>query len=83
MRIFLSTGKRRREHGSAVAVVLALVAIMLIYMGANLVALRSLDRELKLLEKKQLQRLRQAAPSRAASGKGSTLPAAQNEQHHD
>ncbi|HWF19221.1 MAG TPA: hypothetical protein VG754_08135 [Verrucomicrobiae bacterium] len=58
-----SFGGRRRLSGSAVAVMLALVGMMLVFVAANTVAIRSLQRELKLIEKKQVQRLQTASPA--------------------
>jgi hypothetical protein len=52
----------RRQSGSAVIVVMALLAIILIYVAANLRTLTSLGRELKLLERQQIRRLQTAAP---------------------
>lgn len=49
------------QSGSAVIVLLALLGIMLTFVAVNTVAIRSLQRELKLIEKKQVQRL-QSAP---------------------
>jgi hypothetical protein len=54
------TSPRRREAGSAVIVVLALLAIMLVYVAGNLRTLNSLGRELKLLELQQTRRLQTA-----------------------
>jgi len=48
---------RRRQQGMAVIVVMALVAILLIYLAGNLRTLYSLSRELKLLDQKQTRRL--------------------------
>jgi hypothetical protein len=48
-------GCRSRQAGSAVVVILLLLAIMLIYITANLKALHSLKRELKLIETRQVQ----------------------------
>jgi hypothetical protein len=53
----LAQSPRRREQGVAVIVVLALLAIMLLYAGANTRSLRDLGRELKLLERQQIKRL--------------------------
>jgi hypothetical protein len=50
-----------RRSGSAVIVVLALLAIMLIYVTANLRTLHSLGGELRLLENRQVQRLQKSA----------------------
>ncbi|MGD0258914.1 MAG: hypothetical protein ABSD29_03725 [Verrucomicrobiota bacterium] len=51
---------RRRQAGSAVIVVMALLAIILVYLAANLRTLDSLGRELKLLERQQTRRLQTA-----------------------
>ena len=67
---------RRRERGSAVVVALAMLAIMLICVSVNSVAVRSLGRELKLLEKKQVQRIQPAAQKQS----GQQRP---NPQTHD
>src|SRR6266699_6416664 len=48
---------RRGEHGFLVIALLALVAIMLIYVNVNVRLLGSLKRELKLVEQQQIQRL--------------------------
>ena len=57
-RFTLQVSRRpRRQSGSAVIVVLALLAIMLIYVASNLRTLYSLGCELKLLERQQVQRL--------------------------
>ena len=52
---------RRGERGSAVIVVIALLAIVLLYLGANVRTLNSLGRELKLIERQQTRRLEQAS----------------------
>lgn len=52
---------RRRQTGSAVIVVMALLAIILVYVAGNLRTLNTLDRELKLLERQQTRRLQTAA----------------------
>ncbi len=46
-----------RQSGSAVIVVMALVAIILVYVAGNLKTLANLGRELKLLERQQIRRL--------------------------
>jgi hypothetical protein len=51
---------RPRPAGSAVIVVLALLAIMLVYVAGNLRTLNSLGRELRLLELQQTHRLQTA-----------------------
>jgi hypothetical protein len=51
-------GKTRHgQRGTAVIVMLFLLAILLIYVGGNLRTLDSLGRELKILEQRQTQRL--------------------------
>jgi len=51
---------RRRQAGSAVIIVLALLAIILVYVAGNLRTLSSLGRELRLLERQQTRRLQTA-----------------------
>src|SRR6266496_51173 len=55
---------RRGERGFLVIALLAIVAIMLIYVNVNVRLLGSLKRELKLVEQQQIQRLEKigAAP---------------------
>jgi hypothetical protein len=53
----------RRQSGSAVIVVLALLAIILIYVAGNLRTMANLGRELKLVERQQIHRLQAAAPN--------------------
>ena len=45
------------QSGMAVIIVLAFLAIILIYLAANARTLHWLERDLKLLERKQVQRL--------------------------
>jgi hypothetical protein len=52
---------RRRQQGTAMIVVLVLLAIVLIYVGDNLKTLSHLSRELKLVEQHQLRRLHSVA----------------------
>ena len=47
----------RRQSGSAVIVVFALLALILVYVAGNLRTINSLGRELKLLERQQIRRL--------------------------
>ena len=49
-------GGRKSERGIAVIIVIAFVAILLVYLAANLMTLSRLSRELRLLEQKQTQR---------------------------
>ena len=53
----------RRQAGSAVIIVMALLAIILVYVASNLRTLNSLGRELKLLELQQTRRLLTATPT--------------------
>ena len=55
------------QSGSAVIVLLALLGIMLTFVAANTIAIRSLQRELKLIEKKQVQRLQPAPTAKPGS----------------
>ena len=48
---------KRRQGGMAVIVMLALLSIMLIWIGASMRSLNRLDRELKLLDQRQTRRL--------------------------
>jgi len=52
----------RRQSGSAVVVVIALLAIILIYVAGNLRTLTNLGRELRLLERQQIHRLQAVTP---------------------
>lgn len=56
MRLLLQNDSRR-NHGSAVIVMIVLLGLMLIFVFANLKTLHFMDRELKLIEKRQIQRL--------------------------
>ena len=55
-----SQTKADRRSGSAVIVVVALIAIILIYLAGNLGTLNRLGHELKLLEQKQTRQLHSA-----------------------
>lgn len=55
------------QSGSAVVVLMALLGMMLIFVAANTVAIRSLQRELKLTEKKQVQRWQSITPTEPKS----------------
>jgi len=58
---------RRRQRGSAVIVVLVLLAIVFIYIGYNARALHYLARELAIVERQQIRRL-EARGQKAAAG---------------
>jgi hypothetical protein len=51
------TATRHGERGFLVVALLAIVAIMLIYININVRLLGGLKRELKLIDQKQIQRL--------------------------
>lgn len=53
---------RPAQRGVAVIVVLALLAIILLYISANARTLYYLGREIKLIERQQLQRLARPLP---------------------
>jgi len=52
--------RRPHEQGTAVIVVIALFAIMLLFLGMSLRGLNYLRQDLKLIEQQQLRRIRQA-----------------------
>ena len=54
-------GSRRHEQGLAVITVMTVLAIVLICLAGNIRMLYSLDRELKLVQKKQIRRLQATA----------------------
>jgi len=53
------------QKGSATVVVLALLSIMVILETAEFAAARHLDSDLRLIEKRQLQRLHHPSPKQA------------------
>jgi len=50
------TRNSKRENGSATVLVFALLAIMVLYMNSNQLALHSLKRDLRAVEQKQLKK---------------------------
>jgi hypothetical protein len=52
---------RKGEEGMAVILVIALLVILLIYITAGVRTLNNLGRDVRLIEKQQVQRLQQAA----------------------
>jgi hypothetical protein len=67
MKLFSSpSGTRRAESGSAVMLVLIMLGIMTIFVAVNTVTIRTISRELKLLEKKQVKRLDGATSPKTA-----------------
>ncbi|MEI6392980.1 MAG: hypothetical protein WCT12_17980 [Verrucomicrobiota bacterium] len=69
---------RRREEGMAVIVVIAILAILLVYVAGNIRALYCLGAELRLVEKQQKQRLETAA----AGSNVSTNPVQKSKIHN-
>ena len=55
-----SLNRARNEDGMAVIVVIALFAIMLLFLGSTLRSLNHLHQDLKLIERQQLQRIHQS-----------------------
>lgn len=55
----------RRKNGSAVIVLLALLSLMVLFVFANLKTLSYLSRELKLVEKRQLERVQKSSATNA------------------
>ena len=68
----------RRDHGSAVVVMIVLLGLMLIFVFANVKTLHFMKRELKLIETRQLQRLnaRVLVTNQAAQACTNTTPSA-------
>ena len=62
MKLHPITSPRRRQDGSAVLVVLALLSIMLIYSAANRQTLSMLSSELHLIEQRQIRNLQRLEP---------------------
>jgi len=58
---------RRHEQGVAVIVVIAILAILFIYVGGNIRTFHLLSRDLKQIEQKQLRRLSLAYPATNAA----------------
>jgi hypothetical protein len=67
--------RQQRQEGSAVIVVLALVFLALAYVAFNHRTLQSLDREVKLIEKRQIQRLQALASTNSWPATNAALPA--------
>lgn len=73
--ILPSSSPRRRERGVAVIVVLALLAILMLYVTANVRSLRIMSQEIKLVEQRQLRHWNATAitPPPAAATNASTV----------
>lgn len=76
MRISRSANAARRS-GSAVLAVILLLAIVTIYIGANVRAVSALNREIKLVERQQLRRLQAQSQTSATNSPSLTPPPAQ------
>jgi hypothetical protein len=83
MKMTLAPMRPGRENGMAVVLMLTVLALVTLYVGANCHWLHSLDRELKLTEKKQIRRLDAlsatnawSAPIGANAGAGDSRPRA-------
>ena len=59
---------RRRQDASAVIVVIFLLAIVFVYIGGNLRTLHHLGRELRLVERQQVRRLKAMSAKIQADG---------------
>ena len=59
------SNRRRLERGSATLVVLVMLGIMMIFFATNMVTIKVLTRELKLVDKKQVERLSSGTPHNA------------------
>ena len=53
----IRTANRCSRQGLATIIMLVMLALVTVYVAANVRALRGLDRDLKLIEQKQIQRL--------------------------
>jgi cell division protein FtsN len=62
MRLCVRQSHRARNAGSAVVVMIALLGLMLVFVGANLKTLHFLKREIKLIETRQVHRLARQHP---------------------
>jgi hypothetical protein len=66
------------EQGMAVIVVIALFAIMMLFMGMSLHSLNYLRQDLKIIERQQLQRIRQMSAMTNAESTTNALILAQS-----
>jgi len=62
-----SRGHPRREQGMAVIVVMALMALVLIYLAAHIRTLRNLGSDLRLIEQQQKKHWQKASGTNAIS----------------
>ncbi len=63
----ISFPTRHRQGGMAVIVMLALLSLVLLYIGTNLRTLNSLKWELKLIEQRQVRRLNAISAANATA----------------
>lgn len=77
MRICIS--QKASRSGLATIIVMTVLAIMLVYIMANVRALNTLDKELKLVEQKQLNRL----ATHNATAIATNTPVAPTQPAHD
>lgn len=73
MRLWVRQSRRARNAGSAVVVMIALLGLMLVFVGANLKTLHFLSREIKLIDTRQVHRLAGQHPAIANSGTNEIL----------
>jgi uncharacterized membrane protein len=62
MKLLSAKPRRSNQGGFLVIALLAIITIMLIYIGANLQVLAALKRDIRLVEQKQVQRLSRLYP---------------------
>ena len=73
--------RRQNERGLAVILIMALLAIVLIYVAGNLGALHHLGRDLHLIERKQIRRLQSLSITNVASLTSTNAIAASESAH--
>ena len=73
---------RHTERGMAIIVVLLLLSIILLYLAASARTLHLLGRDLKLVERRQVQRLASTGNSTNTAAATNTLPVSSGTQVH-
>ena len=68
------SGRARRERGFMIIAMMAILAMMLIYVAASTTTLTRLRQNLKLVEQKQVQRLQTPAPTAARTNAAALTP---------
>ena len=66
-RLRRSPGDLRHQSGMAVILVMALLAIILVYVAGNLGTIHHLSRELRLIDQRQLRRLESISKTNAVA----------------